>query len=263
MEVPPTLDPPPAEAELIVLRPDGTLLRRLALSGERVTVGRLPERNDVALEPDAELLVSRAAHCTLEQVDGRWSVVDGGSVNGTYLRREGRLERVRDRLELRDGDVVSVLASVTPTGERRFFELAFRSITDPLATRAAPLSSGLDGGVTDVDERTGGVGCLVYERHGARLVLVQGDARHEIRLRPQGHRLVAFMAAQNAASGGVPALCTHEELMRAVWEDEPLHSRLELARLVWELRRELRPFGAEQLVESERRRGYRLRTCTS
>jgi DNA-binding winged helix-turn-helix (wHTH) protein len=69
------------------------------------------------------------------------------------------------------------------------------------------------------------------------------------------------MAERNAAIEGAPALCTHDELMQAVWAGEPMHTRTELAKLVWELRRALEPFGAAELIESERRRGYRLRTC--
>ena len=69
------------------------------------------------------------------------------------------------------------------------------------------------------------------------------------------------MAERNAAIGGAPALCTHEELMHAVWADEPMHTRTELARLVWELRRQLEPLGAANLIENERRRGYRIHTC--
>lgn len=255
MEAPSAHDSPDAAAELLALRPDGRVLQRFPLTSQRVTVGRLPGQNDVALEPDPELLVSRTAHCTLEREEGRWLVVDGGSVNGTYLRRAGRLERVEGRIALLDGDVVCILASVTPSGERRFFELAIGSLGAPPATRTAPLAARPEGA------RTTSTGCLAYDRSGARLVLVQGEGRHEIRLRPQGHRLVAFMAERNAAAGGVPVLCPHDELMRAVWGDEPMHNRLELARLVWELRRELRPYAAEHLVESERRRGYRLRTC--
>ena len=30
---------------------------------------------------------------------------------------------------------------------------------------------------------------------------------------------------------------------------------------MWELRKKLEPFGAEHLIENERRLGYRLRTC--
>jgi DNA-binding winged helix-turn-helix (wHTH) protein len=40
-----------------------------------------------------------------------------------------------------------------------------------------------------------------------------------------------------------------------------MHTRVELAKLVWELRKQLEPFGAERLIENERRRGYRMRTC--
>jgi DNA-binding winged helix-turn-helix (wHTH) protein len=102
--------------------------------------------------------------------------------------------------------------------------------------------------------------CLSYDLDQARLVLVQDGERHEISIRAQAHRLVRYMVERNEVGGG-PALCTHDELMHAVWADEPMHSREELAKLVWELRKKLEPFGAAQLIENERRRGYRLRTC--
>src|SRR2546430_15213315 len=66
------------------------------------------------------------------------------------------------------------------------------------------------------------------------------------------------MVERNAAGGGAPALCTHDELMRAVWADEPMHTREELAKLVWELRKRLEPFDAAGLIENERGLGYRL-----
>jgi DNA-binding winged helix-turn-helix (wHTH) protein len=107
---------------------------------------------------------------------------------------------------------------------------------------------------------TNGSPCLSYDVDQARLVLVQNGERHEIAIRAQAHRLVRYMVERNEASGG-PALCTHEELMEAVWADEPMHTREELAKLVWEVRKKLEPFGATQLIENERRRGYRLQTC--
>jgi DNA-binding winged helix-turn-helix (wHTH) protein len=103
--------------------------------------------------------------------------------------------------------------------------------------------------------------CLSYDPEQARLVLVQGDERHEIPIRAQAHRLVGFMVERNEAGGGPPVLCTHEELMHAVWADEPMHTREELAKLVWELRKKLEPFGAGQLIENARGLGYRLQTC--
>jgi DNA-binding winged helix-turn-helix (wHTH) protein len=238
-------------AEVVVAGPDGRELGTFGLTGDRVTVGRLPEHNDIVLQPDPELLVTRVAHLTFEREGTQWYVVDGGGVNGTFLRRAGAFDRIGGRTALRNGDVVSVLASITEAGERAHFELAFRTAGDSQATRAVPVQAG----------QAPSPGCLEYDAREARLVLVQGDAKHEIEVRAQAHLLVRYMAERNAAAGGAPALCTHEELMHAVWADEPMHTHTELAKLVWELRRKLEPFGATHLIENERRRGYRIRTC--
>jgi len=227
-------------AEVVVSGPNGDAPETVVLSDPHTSVGRLPELNDIGLQPDPERLVSRAGHCTFEREGRVWFVVDGGSVNGTFLRRDGELQRVTGRTALRDGDVVCLLASVAGDGERRFFELVFHAEADSQATRPALVA----------DEA-----CLRYDPAEARLVLFQGRERHEIPIRAQAHRLVRHLA------GRAPALCTHDELMRAVWADEPMHSREELAKLVWELRKKLEPFGAEHLIENERRLGYRLRTC--
>lgn len=105
------------------------------------------------------------------------------------------------------------------------------------------------------------IACLRYDFDEERLLLVQGAEKREIQVRAQAHRLIRHMVERNVASGGAPALCTHEELMNAVWADEPMHTREELAKLVWELRKKLEPFDAGGLIENERGRGYRLRTC--
>jgi DNA-binding response OmpR family regulator len=207
-----------------------------------VTVGRLEGVNDVALEPDPEHLVTRAEHFAFERAGSTWWIVDGGSVNGTFVRRGGELKRVEGRMPLRDGDVVCILAAVDHQDGPRYFELAFEAAADSQATRAAL-----------ADEPS--ADCLDYDVAEARLVLVSGGERHELQIRAQAHKLVRYMAERS------PALCTHAELMEAVWGDEPMHSREELAKLVWELRKELEPFGAGHLIENERRLGYRLYTC--
>jgi DNA-binding response OmpR family regulator len=57
----------------------------------------------------------------------------------------------------------------------------------------------------------------------------------------------------------VPVLCTHEELLAAIWDENSLdHTAEELNRLVWELRRKLPD---PQVLQTERGLGYRLRTC--
>jgi hypothetical protein len=239
---------PVRDAALVVVGPDGSVRTRIALRGDRLTVGRLPESNDVVLEPDPQRLVTRVAHCALERAGSRWSVVDGGGVNGTFVRRRGELERVRGRTPLSDGDRICVLASMAE-GHRTFFELAFETHVDSQATLPA------------FDARAAmREPCLRYDADAARLLLALGDREVEVALRPQAHRLVAYMAARNVQLGAV-ALCSHDELIHAVWGDEPFHRRLELARLFWELRRELARHGAQDLVENVRRLGYRLRTC--
>ena len=242
-------------AHVVVRHLDGEVSETLALPQRRVTVGRLPHTNDIALQPDPELLVGRTAHCALEPDGTRWFVVDGGSVNGTFLQRDGELAPVPGRVALRDGDVVCVLGSVSESGERRFFELAFESSRDPEATRAAPIVS------SAVPTETGGDACLVYDAREARLTLIRGGERQEVPIRAQAHRLIRHMAERNADDDGSPVLCTYDELVHAVWLDEPLHTREELAKLVWELRRKLDRLGAGELIETERGLGYRLRTC--
>src|SRR5919202_6931269 len=139
MEARPSAGQRRRRAEIVVFGPAGAAPATVELSGGRVTVGRLPDVNDVVLQPDPQLLVTRAAHCTLEPEGARWFVVDGGSVNGTFLRRGGELRRVEERAPLHDGDVVCVLAAITDAGERSFFELAFKEAADSQATRPAPI----------------------------------------------------------------------------------------------------------------------------
>lgn len=229
------------DAKVVVSDSAGADRATVPLSGERVTVGRLAEVNDISLEPDPEHLVTRAEHCVFERTGNAWSIVDGGGVNGTFVRRGGDLKQVAGRMPLRSGDVVCVLASTPHQEEPRYFELAYETSADSQATQAAQGQ--------DLED------CLSYDAEEARLVLVHAGEQHELHIRAQAHKLVRYMAER------APALCTHEELMDAVWGDEPMHSREELAKLIWELRKELEPFDAGHLIENERRLGYRLRTC--
>jgi DNA-binding winged helix-turn-helix (wHTH) protein len=105
--------------------------------------------------------------------------------------------------------------------------------------------------------------CLDYDVAAGRLFVDRAGERHEIQVRPQVHALVRHIAARNRESGDVPVLCSHEELLHAVWGDEPMHTNTELAKLFWELRRQVEPLGADDVVVNERGRGYRLVTCTS
>lgn len=75
--------------------------QRWPLQGSVVTVGRSPQA-DVVIEDDPT--VSRV-HVRLEQVGGRWSLVDDGlSRNGTWVRGD----RVARRVPLHDRDTIRI-----------------------------------------------------------------------------------------------------------------------------------------------------------
>lgn len=225
-----------------VRHPAGTT-ETIELDGERVTVGRLPGVNDIVLAPDPERYVSGRWHCLVER-DGRvWRVVDNGSTNGTFLRRDERMVEVRDAAALADGDVICILAVLGANTEPGYWELAFRHPTQTVRVEARP-----------------GAARLEYDWVSAQLFRITRDGREEIgELRPQVHHLLRYLLSRNRANGEVPVLCSHDELMQAVWEDEPLHTREELNGLIFELRRgvELDP-KQPCFVQTVRGLGFRL-----
>lgn len=213
---------------------------------ERLTVGRLPNLNDVALDPDPQQLVTRQVHCVVEREGADHWVVDNGSVNGTFVRRGETLERVQGRAPLADGDVVCVLGRLTEAGDPVYWQLTFR---DPLKTRPARIAPR--------------PACLEYDWLQAKLFHVEGAARAEIKgLRPQEHKLVRYMAERNRTNGNVPVLCSYEELITAIWGEDAYHSQDEVIHLVWGLRKKIEPDQKEpRLLQLERGLGYRLNTC--
>lgn len=105
---------------------------------------------------------------------------------------------------------------------------------------------------------------LEYDWDGGVAWVVKGGSRSEVGgLRPQEHRVLRHMAWRNREAGGAAVLCSYGELIGAVWGDDPHvpHTRDELARVVYEVRRRLgRVAGGAPLVETVRGLGYRLRS---
>jgi DNA-binding winged helix-turn-helix (wHTH) protein len=99
----------------------------------------------------------------------------------------------------------------------------------------------------------------LYDQVEDRLYFDHGGARAEIALSAQQHRLVSYMAQRNRVAGdGKPVLCGREELIGAVWGDEPNHGPQDLAYLVHQLRARLDAPNDAPLIVNERGRGYRL-----
>ena len=70
-----------------------------------VTIGRHP-LSDLKFDPDADLDVS-TRHAELRDVDGRWTVFDQGSTNGTFVNGT----RISDHRALFDGDTLGLGAT--------------------------------------------------------------------------------------------------------------------------------------------------------
>ncbi len=218
---------------------------RVDLTKDRITIGRLELFNDVALEPDPQHLITRKVHCSLERDASGWWVVDNGSLNRTFRRRESEIEVVQGRARLEDWNSVLILGKLTESGEPSYWELTFR---DPMGTRPSMQLPVL--------------AYLEYDWIQAKLFRVSGPKRQEIQdLRPQEHKLIRYMDQRNRANGNVPVMCTSEELLAAVWGEEALHTDTDLAHLVWELRQKLEPNPKEpRFLETVRGLGYRLVT---
>jgi hypothetical protein len=229
---------------LEVYGPDGHTFR-IDLTKERMTIGRLREFNDIALEPDPQQLVTRKAHCSVEREGGPWWVVDNGSVNRTFVQRGDVVEIVRGRSLLSGDTSIRILGRMTEEGEALYWQLNFR---DPLGTRPAA--------------QTTRPAYLIYDWIQARLFRVDGPIRQEIRdLRPQEHKLIRYMDQRNRANGNVPVMCTYEELIGAIWGEDLNRTESEINHLVWELRQKLEPEPKEpRFLETVRGLGYRLVT---
>jgi hypothetical protein len=227
---------------LDVRGPDG-YSARFELNQDGIRIGRLPDLNDVALQPDPQRLVTRRAHCTLEHDKGAWSVVTNPDANPISLRRGQMVQVVTGRFALADGDIICVIAREEPGQDRVYWELTFR---DPQKTYR------LGAALPPV--------YLQYDAARARLFRASGGELQEItNLRPQEHKLIRHMAQRNQASGGVPVLCTYDELIKAIWGDEINHTESEINHLVWELRQKLEPReGTIQFLQLVRGLGYRL-----
>jgi hypothetical protein len=220
-----------------------------------LTVGRSSPGHDpdVALGPDPQRWVGRL-HCTLDLDLGTWSVTDNASVNGTLLRRDGKVRRFDGREALRHGDHLLIVGDMTAEGETSYWELTF---IDPHTTRQAPVGA-------PVEELSSGA-ALRYDWVTAIAYRCENGAETEISgLRPQGHQLLRYMA--DRCRGSVAVACGHEELIRALWRDRdewPAHraySRADLAGVVMAVRRRIEAQPSEpKILETSTGIGYRLR----
>jgi predicted component of type VI protein secretion system len=197
-------------------------------------------------------------HCSLDLVDGLWTVTDNNSVNGTLLRIGETTERLVGRRRIQHGDMIRILGDMTPAGDPLYWELTF---LDPHTTLPAPLGASLPVTQTGPCLRYDWVAARAYRCEGARETPVSG-------LRPQGHQLLRYMAGRSA--DGAAVACDHADLITALWGDREewapyrSYTRTDLAGVVRAVRRSIEADpSAPRVLETVKGIGYRLNVCTS
>jgi hypothetical protein len=229
---------------LRIRTPEGQTFE-IELDRDRVTIGRFAELNDIGLEPDPQQLVSRRAHCVLEREADVWWVYDNNSVNRTFIKRAQVIEVINERTPLRDGDAIRILGMLFEDNDPAYWELEFH---DPLRTNR----------VIETPQTV----FLEYDWVQARLFRIKGTHREEIsNLRPQEHKLIRYIDQRNRANNNTPVMCTYQELIEAIWGDEPDHMNSEVNHLVYGLRQKIEfDPGEPQFLQSVPGLGYRLET---
>jgi len=230
----------PNDPWLEITGPEGECMV-ISLTKTRITLGRFPPPiNDVALQPDPQHLVSREAHCFLEQQGSYWYIGSNGSArNPTLLSRGGSLCFVQSPMLLTDGCRIYIQGKLTETEEPLFWKCRFR---DPHGTQPGQIAP-----------------YLAYEQHSHRLFRVVGGVSSVIPLSPLEDRLVQCLWRHNEELHA-PSLVAIPELMDAVWGTEAsTHAPPELHKLVSRLHEkiELDPDKPRFLCNS-RGRGYTL-----
>jgi DNA-binding winged helix-turn-helix (wHTH) protein len=209
-----------------------------------ITIGRGHDNDIILLDPYKK--VSRQ-HCSIERDGDRWWLSDQGSANGTFLRQEGCSGSEVDvrsvgTILLHDGDVILILGKLTAAQEPKFWQLTFH-----------------DPNLTDQVEGFQPPAKLEYDFNGQKLLQVNRQLRSEIKLSPQEHNLIHYMAQCNRENDNQPAVCGHQDLIKAIWEEPFNHTPNEVTHLVWSLREKIeRDSGEPQFLKTVWGQGYLL-----
>ena len=208
----------------IEVRGPGDTHYKFDLKNVQTIIGRLQDVNEIALEPDPQKLVTRCMHCAIEKKSNFYWVVDNASKNGTFLKRLDVVKRILGEEKLQHRDVIRIFANIEPNGEHKYWELQF---IDPQTTE----------NVLSLTKNQH----LEYDWVQAKLFLINGTTRTETGgLTPQEHKLIRYMEQQNRNNGNTSVMCTYEELLAAIWDEQHhTHAKNDVARLIWGLRKKM------------------------
>jgi DNA-binding winged helix-turn-helix (wHTH) protein len=191
------------------------------ISDEKLLIGRLPDINDIALQPDPQSLVTRHMHCFIEIRNSTGWLIDNASKNGTFLKRNNLMQRISGEIKLQDNDCIMILGELDENEEPKYWQLTY---IDPLATKDI------------VNEQT----TIVYNWIQAKLIInIEGKQQVINSLTPLEHKLLRYMDQKNKQNNNVPVMCTYDELISAVWDDIYSHTPNDVNHIVAALRKKI------------------------
>jgi DNA-binding winged helix-turn-helix (wHTH) protein len=213
------------------------------ISNEKLLIGRLPDINDIALQPDPQSLVTRHMHCFIEIRNRTGWLIDNASKNGTFLRRNNLMQRISGEIKLKDNDCIMILGELNENEEPKYWQLAY---IDPLATKDI------------VNEQT----TIVYDWIQAKLIIKRGGKQEVINsLTPLEHKLLRYMDQKNKQNNNVPVMCTYDDLISAVWDDIYSHTPNDVNHIVAALRKKIeKDYKNPMFLTNIRGLGYRFIT---
>jgi len=213
------------------------------IKNERLLIGRLPDLNDIALQPDTQNLVTRHMHCFIEIRNSTGWLIDNASKNGTFLKRNSLLQKISGEIKLQDNDCIMILGEINENEDPKYWQLTY---IDPLATKDI------------VNEQT----TIVYDWIQAKVIITR-DGKQEVinSLTPLEHKLFRYMDQKNKQNNNVPVMCTYDELISAIWDDVYSHTPNDVNHIIAALRKKIeKDYKNPEIIVNIRGIGYRFIT---
>jgi pSer/pThr/pTyr-binding forkhead associated (FHA) protein len=234
-----------------VTKPNGTQytieLENIITQQEKeiyISIGR-QDNNHIVL-PDPQKKISRH-HCSIQYKKNRWWIVDEGSSNGTFLKREIEQPEIdvrsEDKVSLRNGDYIWILGELSLSEQPIFWQLEF-----------------IDPGETSQVYSLQTIHSIKYSLN--QQTLFRNIARRQdiVSLAEQERSLIDYMSRKNCRSNNQIAICEYDELIQAIWQNDSFaRDRRDVNHLVWRVRDKIElDSGEPQFLKTVKGRGYCL-----
>jgi DNA-binding winged helix-turn-helix (wHTH) protein len=214
----------------------------VSIKKDKLLIGRLPDMNDISLQPDPQNLITRHMHCFIEIRNSTGWLIDNASKNGTFVKRNNVIQKLNGEIKLQESDCIMILGEINKD-DVKYWELTYK---DPLATSDI------------IIEKT----TIIYDWIQAKLIINREGKQEVINsLTPLEHKLLRFMDQKNKQNNNVPVMCSYDELISAIWDDIYSHTFNDVNHIVAALRKKIElDFKNPVFLKNIRGLGYRFIT---